>query len=120
MKVMRYRSKIYKNRFFSDTLSNVPNTDIITIFLAGEEVLKEDVEVLRQGAFVWEFASNGSIPEGAIDIGMTKEGEKLYMGRALYLGTQTPGKVHPSHGCLYMPFDGTEVVLQEYEVLCIK
>jgi hypothetical protein len=42
------------------------------------------------------------------------------MGRALHQGTQTPGKVQPSHGCLYIPFEGAEIPIQEYEVLCIK
>lgn len=82
--------------------------------------MKQDFEVLRQGAFVWEFAANGAVPEGAVEIGMTQDGEKLFMGRALYCGSQTPGKVHPSHGCLYIPFEGAEVNLTDYEVLCIK
>lgn len=52
--------------------------------------------------------------------GQTAEGEALYIGRCLYQGTQTPGKVHPSHNCLYIPFDGAEVQITDYEVLCIK
>lgn len=69
---------------------------------------------------MWEFASNGAVPDGAVDIGMTQDGEKLYMGRALHGGSQAPGKVHPSHGCLYIPFAGEEVSLTDYEVLCVK
>ncbi len=53
-------------------------------------------------------------------MGMTTDGEPLYMGRALYQGTQTPGKIQPSHGCLYIPFNGEEVGMTEYEVLCLK
>jgi hypothetical protein len=86
----------------------------------GEEVEKEDFEVLRAGEFVWEFCTGGSVPEGAITCGQTADGEVLYIGRCLYSGTQTPGKVHPSHACLYIPFDGAEVSVAEYEVLCIK
>lgn len=42
------------------------------------------------------------------------------MGRCLHEGTQTPGKVQPSHGCLYIPFNGEEVSVTEYEVLVLK
>lgn len=62
----------------------------------------------------------GEIPSGALVIGKTVEGEPLYMGRCLYQGTQTPGKIHPTHGCLYIPFDGEEISVNEYEVLVLK
>ncbi len=55
--------------------------------------MKEDFEVLRQGEFVWEFCTNGAVPEGAIQMGNTADGEPLFMGRAMYQGSQTPGKV---------------------------
>ncbi|XP_055532193.1 uncharacterized protein LOC129722621 [Wyeomyia smithii] len=98
----------------------IPSKNVAFICYSGEEILKEDFEVLRSGDFVWEFASNGVVPENAVKIGATVDGEPLYMGRALHCGTQTPGKVHSSHGCLYMPFDGAEVSSAEYEVLCLK
>lgn len=63
---------------------------------------------------------NGTIPSGAIMIGKTMDGEPLYMGRCLYEGTQTPGKVQESHGCLYIPFNGEEISVTEYEVLVLK
>lgn len=75
---------------------------------------------MRSGDFVWEFASGGAVPEGAVVCGQTAEGEALYIGRCLYQGTQTPGKVHPSHSCLYIPFAGEEVQINDYEVLCVK
>ncbi|XP_052895735.1 uncharacterized protein LOC128302926 [Anopheles moucheti] len=98
----------------------IPTKNVAFVCHGGEEVLKEDFEVLRYGAFVWEYASNGSVPETAMRIGQTTEGEPLYMGRAIYSGSQTPGKVHPSHGCCYLPFDGAEVSVTDYEVLCIR
>ncbi|XP_058830210.1 natterin-4-like [Topomyia yanbarensis] len=98
----------------------IPSKNAAYICYGGEEILKEDFEVLRSGDFVWEFASNGVVPENAVKIGATVDGEPLYMGRALYSGTQTPGKVHSSHACLYIPFDGAEVSCAEYEVLCLK
>uniref|UniRef100_A0A182Q766 Uncharacterized protein n=1 Tax=Anopheles farauti TaxID=69004 RepID=A0A182Q766_9DIPT len=98
----------------------IPTKNVAFLCYGGEEVLKEDFEVLRHGAFVWEYASNGSVPETAVRIGQTAEGEPLYMGRAIYNGSQTPGKVHPSHGCCYLPFDGAEVSVTDYEVMCVR
>uniref|UniRef100_A0A8D7ZXG2 (northern house mosquito) hypothetical protein n=2 Tax=Culex pipiens TaxID=7175 RepID=A0A8D7ZXG2_CULPI len=117
-------SVIYAGRAFHEgemiPAKVIPSKNEAYICFGGEEILKEDFEVLRAGDFVWEFAANGVVPEGAIKIGATVDGEPLYMGRALHCGTQTPGKVHSSHGCLYIPFDGAEISLPEYEVLCIK
>uniref|UniRef100_A0A182IKE0 DUF3421 domain-containing protein n=1 Tax=Anopheles atroparvus TaxID=41427 RepID=A0A182IKE0_ANOAO len=98
----------------------IPGKNMAFVCHGGEEVLKEDFEVLRYGAFVWEYASNGSVPETAVKIGQTADGEPLFMGRAIYNGSQTPGKVHTSHGCCYLPFDGAEVSVTEYEVLCVR
>lgn len=98
----------------------IPDKNVAYICYGGEEHLKEDFEVLRSGDFVWEFATSGTIPEGAVKCGQTSDGEPLYVGRALYQGTQTPGKIQVSHGCLYIPFNGEEVSITEYEVLCLK
>lgn len=98
----------------------MPDKNECYVCHGGEEHAKEDFEVLRSGDFVWEFASSGTIPEGAVSCGPTADGEPLYIGRAMYQGTQTPGKVQTSHGCLYIPFGGAEVSVTEYEVLCLK
>jgi co-chaperonin GroES (HSP10) len=98
----------------------MPDKNAAYICYGGEEHMKDDFEVLRQGNFVWEFTAGGTLPEGAVSCGQTSEGELLYVGRAMYQGTQTPGKVQVSHGCLYIPFDGQEVSISEYEVLCLK
>ena len=42
---------------------------------------------------MWQTASEGHVPEEALAAGMTKEGEKLYVGRVFHDGTLTPGKV---------------------------
>ncbi|XP_062540845.1 natterin-4-like [Armigeres subalbatus] len=117
-------SVIYAGRAFHEgemiPAKVIPSKNACFIAYGGEEIPKEDFEVLRQGDFVWEFAANGVVPEGAVKMGATVDGEPLYMGRALYSGSQTPGKVHSSHGCLYIPFEGAEISHSEYEVLCIK
>lgn len=49
--------------------------------------------------------------------GYTVEGEPLYIGRAAFKKSVTPGKVHQSHGCLYLPFGGKERSCEHYDVL---
>lgn len=71
----------------------IPDKQLAYVCWGGEEHPKTEFEVLRSGDFVWEFAAGGEIPAGAIEIGHTADGEKLYCGRALHAGTQTPGKV---------------------------
>lgn len=86
----------------------------------GQEHEVTEFELLRYGNFAWEFASHGSVPVGAVETGRTTDGEPLYTGRCVHEGTQTPGKVQPSHGCLYIPFGGVEHKIYEYEVLVQK
>ncbi|XP_043267817.1 uncharacterized protein [Venturia canescens] len=95
----------------------IPERNAVYVCHGGEEHSKHEYEVLCQGEFAWEFATNGSIPSDAVVAGQTSEGEPLYVGRVLHNGAQTVGKVQPSHGCLYIPFDGEELSFREYEVL---
>uniref|UniRef100_A0A8D8V9P8 Natterin-4 n=1 Tax=Cacopsylla melanoneura TaxID=428564 RepID=A0A8D8V9P8_9HEMI len=66
----------------------------------------------------WVASSNGNVPPQALQIGRTVQGEPLYAGRVAHAGTVTPGKIHPSHGVLYIPWGGKELNFNEYEVLC--
>lgn len=86
----------------------------------GKEVRVFDFEVMLAPPHIvrWVPSSNGSVPPGAIPAGNTASGEPLYIGRARYMQSLTPGKVHPSHGCAYICFGGSEVSLRVYEVLC--
>lgn len=72
----------------------IPDKGLAFISYGGEEIVKDDFEILRTGDFVWEFATNGEVPENAVEAGRTADGEKLYFGRCLHEGTQTPGKVY--------------------------
>lgn len=65
----------------------------------------------------WVEDSYGKVPEGAVEGGLTAEGETLYLGRGLIYGQMTPGKIHPLHECLYLPYAGFEYNLKMYEVL---
>uniref|UniRef100_A0A1E1W0H1 Uncharacterized protein n=2 Tax=Pectinophora gossypiella TaxID=13191 RepID=A0A1E1W0H1_PECGO len=88
--------------------------------IAGQEIPVHNFEVLCAPAHIirWLPASNGQVPVGAIPGGNTHSGETLYIGRVRYNRSTTPGKVHPSHGCLYISFGGIEVPHRSYEVLC--
>lgn len=97
----------------------IPEKNVAYIAWGGEEIIVDNVEVLRRVEYSWKFGSHGSIPQGAVPFGTTSDGETLYAGRANYQGSVTPGKLHPSHGSLYIPFDGKEVAVKEYEVLCL-
>jgi len=53
---------------------------------------------------MWQSASDGNVPEEAFVAGMTKEGEKLYVGRVFHDGTLTPGKVRTWERCLVVGY----------------
>jgi len=77
-------------------------------------------EVLISHQVSWTPERDGRVPPEAIVIGQTAEGENLYMGRTMHDGTLTPGKIQPSHGCLYIPYGGEELKFFEYEVLVLN
>ena len=69
---------------------------------------------------VWSAARGNRIPTGAIKGGKESNGEIYYIGRAEYGNSLIIGKVHPAHQTLYLPFNGREVGVNVYEVLCIR
>ncbi|XP_028170013.1 sulfated surface glycoprotein 185-like [Ostrinia furnacalis] len=91
-----------------------------SIMYNGKEVPVQNIEVLcaRPENLRWVPASNGNIPPSAIEGGRTASGETLYIGRARYQLSITPGKVQPSHNCCYIGFGGSEVSHRVYDVLC--
>lgn len=82
-----------------------------------EEIAKNSFEVLMNGNYEWKSASDGNVPPNAVIGGRTSSGETLYIGRAVHSGVTTPGKVHPSHKCVYIPFGWKEHRYTNYEVL---
>nr|WCR32668.1 farnesoic acid O-methyltransferase isoform A [Pyrrhocoris apterus] len=68
------------------------------------------------GDGMWLSDSGGRVPPNAVKGGF--DNEQLYIGRAHFKGTLTPGKIHPSHGVCYVPWGGEEHACPEYEVLC--
>ncbi|EDW84154.1 natterin-3 [Drosophila tropicalis] len=95
----------------------IPNKGKAYVAYAREEVELESYEVLSGHNYVWLPAENGEVPHGAVRVGRNVDGEDLYAGRGYHAGALTVGKVHPSHGCLYIPYDSDEVKIFAYEVL---
>ncbi|XP_028168214.1 uncharacterized protein LOC135076793 isoform X2 [Ostrinia nubilalis] len=97
----------------------IPSKNACYIGHAGEEILVDQFEVLVPSMFSWQFSTNGEVPPGAVPAGSTDSGEKLYYGRVTHDGCTTPGKIHPSHGVCYYPFDGEDRSSAEYEALVL-
>lgn len=95
----------------------MPSKQAAYLSFNGQEVLVSNYEVLTGHGFTWVGSGNGHVPEGAVAAGNQSSGEPLYIGRAHFQGSLTPGKVHRSHGCLYIPYGGAEHSILQYEVL---
>uniref|UniRef100_A0A336MS45 CSON006343 protein n=1 Tax=Culicoides sonorensis TaxID=179676 RepID=A0A336MS45_CULSO len=95
----------------------IPRQKAAYVAYGGKEILVTSYEVLVGDGFSWVGSSNGHVPENSVIAGHTSNGEPLYIGRARHAGSLTPGKIQKSHGCLYIPFDGSEVSIRTYEVL---
>ena len=83
--------------------------------------ISEGIEILDisndDAEYKWVSASEGEVPENALKTGYCETGEILYTARAIYNDRVRYGKLHPSHGCTYMPYKGKEVNNRNYEVL---
>lgn len=95
----------------------LPSKQVAYIAHNGSEISKHSFEILIGSDVKWKREQNGKLPKGAYPGGRTKNGEILYIGRAEHSRSLTVGKVHPSHGCLYIPYGGAEIALRDYEVL---
>uniref|UniRef100_A0A336M0U1 CSON007100 protein n=1 Tax=Culicoides sonorensis TaxID=179676 RepID=A0A336M0U1_CULSO len=95
----------------------IPSKQAAYVAFNMQEILVTSYEVLVGDGFSWVGSGNGHVPENAVIAGHTSNGEPLYVGRAHHDGSLTPGKIHKSHGCLYIPFGGSEVSIRTYEVL---
>ncbi|RVE43967.1 hypothetical protein evm_011399 [Chilo suppressalis] len=87
---------------------------------AGQEIQVENFEILlaQPSSVHWVPSRNGQVPIRAIHAGNSYDGEPFYIARVGHRGSLTPGKVHPSHQCCYIPFGGSALSFREYEVLC--
>ncbi|XP_022901806.1 natterin-3-like [Onthophagus taurus] len=98
----------------------IPQKRVAYISYGGNEIAVHNFQVLCEQRFQWARERNGRVPHNAVIGGRTATGENLYIGRAHHAGAHTVGKIHPSHGCLYIPFNGKEVAIKDYEVLTLQ
>ncbi|KAL1505518.1 hypothetical protein ABEB36_005066 [Hypothenemus hampei] len=97
----------------------IPDKQVAYVAYNGSEHAKDHFQVLCEQRFDWVPASGGQVPPGAVEGGRA-DGETLYIGRVHHDGAITVGKVHPSHGVCYVPFDGREVPHEAYEILVLR
>lgn len=98
----------------------VPSKGQAYIAWGGMEHPKHHYEILVGQGYGWQPCFSGAVPPNAVRSGLTRTGEPLYVGRGHYNNSLCVGKIHPSHGCLYIPFGGQEVRLNTYEVLVFE
>lgn len=96
---------------------HVMKQQLVYVAYGGQEHSKQYFEILCNGNVQWVEAAHGHVPPHAVVGGYTSDGETLFIGRAHFRGSLTPGKVQPSHRTLYIPFGGSEVAIEEYEIL---
>lgn len=90
---------------------------VFLVSFEGQEIPKYSYEVLCNGNVQWVQSGHGQVIPNAVPGGRTSNGETLYIGRAWHGGALTPGKIHPSHQNLYLPFNGGEIAVGTYEIL---
>lgn len=89
----------------------------ILVAYNGQEIPVHNYEILCNGNVHWIPSSHGQAHPNAVQGGRTSSGEILYVGRAHHQGSVTPGKIHPSHRTLYIPYGGVEIAVSSYEIL---
>ncbi|XP_044017852.1 natterin-3-like [Aphidius gifuensis] len=94
-----------------------PQHGVAYVSYDGVEHTKYDFEIMFPTRFDWVSARDGHVPSEAVKGGQASNGETLYVGRTIHCGVPCVGKVHPSHGSLFIPYGGKEVRYREYEVL---
>lgn len=66
--------------------------------------------------YEWVPASNGDVPDNAVQGGNDTDCSPIYVGRATHEGDRIPAKVIPNKGGAFIPWGGEEVSIFEYEV----
>ncbi|XP_073811849.1 uncharacterized protein, partial [Musca autumnalis] len=99
------------------TAKVIPTKGCAYVAWGGQEHAKHHYEVLKGPGYCWVQREYGLVPPNAVITGYSSDGEPLYIGRGHHCGSLSVGKVHPSHGCLYIPYAGQEIRLDQYEIL---
>jgi Protein of unknown function (DUF3421) len=86
--------------------------------VADYQVLSAPTPPAGPGAqLLWVSATNGGIPDGALAMGCEGDGTPLFAARGYVGSGQHPGKIRPGFQGAYIPYEGNEVHVPEYEVL---
>lgn len=96
----------------------IPSKGCCYVCYGGYEINKPMHEVLTGYGYVWVKPHHHTIPPNAVSTGRSRNGEPLFVGRGHHHGSLTPGLVSVSHRCLYIPYGGREIRIDDYEVLC--
>ncbi|KAM7345199.1 uncharacterized protein ACRADG_011595 [Cochliomyia hominivorax] len=95
----------------------IPSKGCAFVSWGGQEHIKSYYEILVGPGYGWCECENGHVPSTAVSSGNSSSGEPLYIGRGYHSNSLSVGKIHASHGCLYIPFGGLEISINQYEVL---
>lgn len=90
--------------------------NVCFVSYGGQEIEKDEFEVLMNTGFKWVKATEGFVPENAVVGGHSLTGDKLYVGRTMHGGFNVPGKICRRSKCIYVPYGG-EFSHKDYEVL---
>lgn len=98
----------------------VPSTGRCFVPWGGRAHKKRQFEILCGFNAMWVKTRSNLIPPNAF-VGGTSEvmNEPLYIGRAMIDNNLISGKVHTRYHLCYLPYNGREVEVVEYEILVI-
>ncbi|XP_038207781.1 uncharacterized protein LOC119829382 [Zerene cesonia] len=97
----------------------VPSLGLGFISWGGQSHEKSEFDVLCGYNLTWVKSKYNRIPVEAVEAGYSEgyNSEVLYVGRASHQGVIIPGKVQASHKVCYIPYQGDEVAISEFEIL---
>ncbi|GBP07202.1 hypothetical protein EVAR_73341_1 [Eumeta japonica] len=82
----------------------------------GYEINKRNFEVLCGYGYAWVKVYNHMIPPNAVAT-VDLQWRTLIVGRGHHSGSLSPGLVSVSQRCLFLPYGGREIRVNNYEVL---
>ncbi|KAJ3105488.1 hypothetical protein HDU96_008571 [Phlyctochytrium bullatum] len=123
------RAKVGAGIHVGKALSN-PRVAFIP-FDGNEVTIRYEHEILGDiSKFKWVAAKDGEIPPNALAAGFEEDGDELYIARGelskggfVGFGAKKSvvlGKISRDMGGANLPFDGKEVKVKSYEVLCME
>ncbi|KRT80670.1 hypothetical protein AMK59_5193, partial [Oryctes borbonicus] len=62
--------------------------------------------------------ANTGVYSTSVHGGIDQDGTQIYVGRAFHAGDWIPAKVIPEKNVAYVAYDGKEIAVYQYQVLC--